>query len=71
MGATRTDLYQDLLEIQNLLIRFRAKLADLEITEGDDDTRPRTGWRFVRGSHSGNYVRDPQGTDRPPAGYGA
>lgn len=29
-----------------------------------------TGWRFVRGSHGTSYVRDPAGTDRPPAGYG-
>jgi hypothetical protein len=25
-----------------------------------------TGWRWVRGSHSGTYVRDPRGRDRPP-----
>lgn len=29
-----------------------------------------TGWRWVRGSHSGTYVRDPQGTDPLPPGYG-
>lgn len=29
----------------------------------------RTGYRFVRGSHGGGYVRDPQGTDILPAGY--
>lgn len=29
----------------------------------------RTGWRFVRGSHSGSYVRDPQGMDIPPGEY--
>jgi hypothetical protein len=28
-----------------------------------------TGWRFVRGSHGGSYVRDPRGLDRLPAGY--
>jgi hypothetical protein len=27
-----------------------------------------TGWRFRRGSHSGHYVRDPNGTDVPPDG---
>ena len=30
----------------------------------------RTGWRWVRGSHSGTYVQDPEGTDRLPEGYG-
>lgn len=30
----------------------------------------RTGWTFVRGSHSGHYVRDPKGVDVLPAGYG-
>lgn len=28
-----------------------------------------TGWRWVRGSHSGTYVRDKQGTDALPPGY--
>ena len=28
-----------------------------------------TGWRWVRGSHSGRYVEDPKGTDNPPPGY--
>jgi hypothetical protein len=26
----------------------------------------RTGFRLVRGSHSSTYLRDPNGTDRPP-----
>jgi hypothetical protein len=29
-----------------------------------------TGWRFVRGTNSGTYVRDPFGTDEPPESYG-
>jgi uncharacterized phage protein (TIGR02220 family) len=29
-----------------------------------------TGWRFVRGTHSGNYVQDPNGIDPLPLGYG-
>jgi hypothetical protein len=29
----------------------------------------RTGWRWVRGTHSGTYVRDPKGTDVLPPGY--
>lgn len=29
----------------------------------------RTGYKFVRGSHGGSYVRDPQGTDMLPAGH--
>jgi hypothetical protein len=28
-----------------------------------------TGWRWMRGTHSGTYVRDPYGTDEPPKGY--
>lgn len=31
----------------------------------------RTGITFVRGTHSGSYVRDPEGTDLLPAGYEA
>jgi hypothetical protein len=29
----------------------------------------RTGYRFIRGTHSGTYERDPQGTDLLPTGY--
>lgn len=29
----------------------------------------RTGYKFVRGSHGGSYIRDPQGTDILPAGH--
>lgn len=29
----------------------------------------KTGWRFVRGSHSGTFVADPDGTDVLPEGY--
>jgi len=28
----------------------------------------RTGFRFVRGTHGGHYVRDREGTDTRPAG---
>ena len=28
----------------------------------------RTGVRFVRGSHSGTYIRDPEGNGHAPAG---
>lgn len=38
--------------------------------EPDESVRRVTGWRFVRGSHSGTYVPDPQGTDPLPKGYG-
>jgi hypothetical protein len=33
------------------------------------DGQRRTGIRFVRGTHSGTYIRDPEGTDVVPAGY--
>jgi hypothetical protein len=31
-------------------------------------TARRTGFRFVRGTHGGHYVRDREGTDIRPAG---
>lgn len=43
---------------------------DEHLTSLDPNARRVTGWRFVRGTHSGNYVRDPRGTDPLPAGYG-
>jgi len=37
----------------------------------DEETpkRRKTGWRFVRSTASGTYVRDPEGMDRLPPGY--
>ena len=29
----------------------------------------RTGYRFVRGTHSGTYTRDPEGADILPSDY--
>jgi hypothetical protein len=29
----------------------------------------RTGFKFVRGTHGGSFVRDPEGTDILPAAY--
>jgi hypothetical protein len=33
---------------------------------GNRPRQPRTGWRYVRGSHGGTHVPDPEGTDPPP-----
>jgi hypothetical protein len=30
-----------------------------------------TGYRFQRGTHSGTWIRDPEGTDVPPPGVQA
>jgi len=35
----------------------------------DPNARRITGWRFVRGTHSGSYVRDKLGTDLLPEGH--
>lgn len=56
--------------------RQLAQLLDVEVDELRDylagnirtsSTRP-TGFRFVRGTHGGHYVRDREGTDMRPAG---
>jgi hypothetical protein len=42
------------------------------VDEAQNPRKPavrKTGWRFVRGSHGGTYIEDPNGTDRLPAGY--
>jgi hypothetical protein len=52
-----------------------ADLLDVEIAEVRDYLRGnikesaarRTGFRFIRGTHGGQYVRDPEGTDIPSA----
>jgi hypothetical protein len=52
-----------------------ADLLDVEIAEVRDYLRGnmkesaarRTGFRFIRGTHGGQHVRDPEGTDIPSA----
>jgi hypothetical protein len=39
------------------------------LIEADPDVLRPTGWRYVRGTHSGTFVPDPSGTDPLPAGY--
>ena len=56
-----------------------AHLLDVEVDELRDylagnirtSTTRRTGFRFVRGTHGGHYVRDREGTDIAPAGVSA
>jgi hypothetical protein len=53
-----------------------ARLLDVEVDELSDylagnirtSSTRRTGFRFVRGTHGGHYVRDREGTDIRPAG---
>jgi hypothetical protein len=54
------------------IVEVNATLAALGVTDStrpNEQLRPRTGYRFVRGTHSGTYIRDPEGTDRLPVGY--
>ena len=53
-----------------------AQVLDVEVDElrdylagriGESGKR-RTGFRFIRGTHGGHYVRDREGTDIRPAG---
>ena len=63
---------QRALEIENRL----AELLDVEVDELRDylagniaaSTARRTGFRFVRGTHGGQYVRDREGTDMVRSG---
>ena len=60
------------LEIEKQL----ARLLDVKVDELRDylagnirtSSTRRTGFRFVRGTHGGHYVRDREGTDIRPAG---
>ena len=53
-----------------------AQVLDVEVDELRDylagnvrtSSTRRTGFRFVRGTHGGHYVRDREGTDIRPAG---
>ena len=53
-------------------VAVRSYLYDVieeRLWRGRDLTQRRTGFRFVRGSHSGRFVRDPDGTDVLPPGH--
>jgi hypothetical protein len=72
MGVTANSIHQRLNQITELVMEIKQLISEMEIpdsTRPGEQHRPRTGYRFVRGSHSGTYVRDPDGTDRLPAGY--
>ena len=73
-------IYVRISEIDETLLKARKQLTELRdllatIVDLPDEWRdelPRervTGWRFVRGTHSGTYVEDPKGVDRLPLGY--
>lgn len=70
-------LIAELDAIKALIVGLQAEVAAsadvllADSTRPGERQRPRTGYRMVRGSHGASYVRDPQGTDRLPAGYGA
>ena len=49
---------------------LQVEVADLrDYLRGNikESSARRTGIRFVRGTHGGQYVRDSEGTDVPPA----
>jgi len=59
-------------EQTEIVMEIKRLLSGLDIpdsTHPGEEYRPRTGYRFVRGTHSGTYIRDPQGTDPLPFGY--
>lgn len=47
---------------------YVVEVLEERLWRGGEDRRRTTGFRFVRGSHGGTYVRDPDGTDILPAG---
>lgn len=55
----------DLLSVRNDEVRDYLN-GNIEAGSGR-----RTGYKFVRGTHSGHYERDPNGADILPSGYEA
>ena len=47
---------------------YVVEVLEDRLWRGGERPERRTGIRFVRGSHGGSYVRDPQGTDVLPVG---
>ncbi|MBA3348299.1 MAG: hypothetical protein H0T13_07030 [Actinobacteria bacterium] len=47
---------------------YVVEVLEERLWRGGEDRSRATGFRFVRGSHGGTYVRDRAGTDVLPAG---
>jgi hypothetical protein len=50
---------------------YMYSVIEERLWRGRDLTQRRTGFRWVRGTHGGRFVRDPDGTDVLPPGYEA
>ena len=50
------------------LREYLAETVEETLWRGRPRSERKTGFRFVRGTHSGHYVRDPEGTDPLPFG---
>jgi hypothetical protein len=57
-----------LKEEPGLVRTYIVEVLEERLWRGGEDRSRATGFRFVRGSHGGTYVRDPTGTDVLPAG---
>lgn len=47
---------------------YVVEVLEERLWRGGAKQERRTGFRFVRGTHGGSYVRDPEGTDVLPPG---
>jgi hypothetical protein len=56
-------------QVEHLLDRIERDLAALRRLMSEDPEARATGCRVTKGSHGVSYVRDPLGTDVPPADW--
>jgi hypothetical protein len=47
---------------------YVVEVLEDRLWRGGEDRERRTGFRFVRGTHGGSFIRDPEGTDILPPG---
>jgi hypothetical protein len=77
--STTTMLSRESVDLEQRLAKLlgahpadvRAYLCEVieERLWGRSPKERKTGFRFVRGTHGGAFVRDPEGNDTPPVGY--
>lgn len=68
-GALERRIAESLNIDERNLRKYLVEVLEERLYRGRESTERRTGFRFTRGTHSGTFVRDPEGTDLLPVGH--
>ena len=72
LSSNASQIENDLAKVLRLqpsdVRAYVVEVLEDRLWRGRENAERRTGFRFVRGTHGGSYVRDPAGTDLLPPG---